>query len=189
MAIPAACFGSYRRRLLVGSCWPVAFVCIVTFSFVVRAVTRASRSASPFRSRARLVCGSIYAGVERALPLILVVTYILVPSTSTQIFKTFKCDKIEYDDSTLVARRYLHDDLEMRCDSDEPGEYHGTGRCVAFGHTISLRIIAVREPWCSAARSVNRTNPCDGSAFLSDDYDVTGLGVWWELFETVCFCG
>eukprot|EP00966_Prymnesium_polylepis_P294376 6798074-Prymnesium_polylepis.3 len=70
----------------------------------------------------------VRAGVERILPLTLVITFLLVPSTATRIFKTFLCDGFEYNHAASVTRRYLHDDLTLRCDG---GEY-GTARNIAF---------------------------------------------------------
>jgi hypothetical protein len=48
-----------------------------------------------------------------------VVTFVLVPSTATQIFKTFLCDSFDYEDESLQTRRYLHDDLALACASWE----------------------------------------------------------------------
>ena len=57
------------------------------------------------------------AGLQRVLPLTLLVTFLVVPATATLVFKTFLCDEIEYDDVT--TRQYLHDNLAMSCDSVE----------------------------------------------------------------------
>ena len=131
-----------------------------------------------------------------ALVLHRVITYILVPSTSTQLFRTFTCDQIEYDDSLLVTRQYLHDDLEMRCDSDEPGVFYS--KEYAMTRRVALILVGVwplgipilyaslLQASSGALKRGQSTALTRATAFLSDDYDVTGLGVWWELFETVC---
>eukprot|EP00966_Prymnesium_polylepis_P223484 5170907-Prymnesium_polylepis.1 len=64
----------------------------------------------------------ILEGLKKVLPLTLVVTFILVPSTSTRIFKSFLCDSIVETDG-VAPRRYLADDLALDCLS---GEYDGT---------------------------------------------------------------
>eukprot|EP00966_Prymnesium_polylepis_P099568 2306053-Prymnesium_polylepis.2 len=46
-------------------------------------------------------------------------TFVLVPSTSTRIFKTFLCDLIQYDDASSDTRQYLQVDLTLNCDSDD----------------------------------------------------------------------
>ena len=53
------------------------------------------------------------------MPLVLILTFTLVPSISTRIFKTFLCDRFEFSDDPQgqgTFRLYLHDDLSVRCD-------------------------------------------------------------------------
>eukprot|EP00966_Prymnesium_polylepis_P156487 3615528-Prymnesium_polylepis.3 len=44
-------------------------------------------------------------------------TFLVVPSASMRIFKTFLCEPIEY--RTGDMRRYLRADLSLSCDGDE----------------------------------------------------------------------
>ena len=69
-------------------------------------------------------------GLQRVLPVTLIVTFVLVPSTSTRLFKTFLCDKIEF--GVGEQRRYLHDDLSLNCNHDD---YSAT-RTVAIAFII-----------------------------------------------------
>ena len=52
---------------------------------------------------------------DRTLPLTLVLTFILVPSQATRIFKAFLCEPFPTDDNG-GTRRFLHDDLSVDCD-------------------------------------------------------------------------
>ena len=74
----------------------------------------------------------VLAGLQRTLPLILTVTFLMVPSTSTRIFKTFQCDSVEYSESTGDVRRYLVEDLSLPCDSS----FYDTTRATAFGLVV-----------------------------------------------------
>eukprot|EP00966_Prymnesium_polylepis_P101285 2345913-Prymnesium_polylepis.1 len=60
-------------------------------------------------------------GASRVLPLVLISTFVLVPSTSTRIFKAFSCIQFEYDSGAgnSGVRRYLQADLSLSCDSSE----------------------------------------------------------------------
>eukprot|EP00966_Prymnesium_polylepis_P151641 3503609-Prymnesium_polylepis.1 len=71
---------------------------------------------------------AVRAGLERATPLMLLVPFILAPSTAARIFKTFLCDNIQYDAVNGRTRRYLRADLELSCDG---ADYQGT-RSVAL---------------------------------------------------------
>eukprot|EP00966_Prymnesium_polylepis_P026096 601619-Prymnesium_polylepis.1 len=116
--VRAACFGNYRRRLIISSCWPILFLLIGAGGIVGWELLRAHfNSRSPASTSHSSTRTALYAGLQRSLPLTLMMTFLLVPSTATQIFKTFLCDSIEYDESE--TRRYLHDDLSLQCTSPE----------------------------------------------------------------------
>ena len=116
IAIPAACFGSYQDRLFIGSSWPLVLLLIAGGGFIGVEIARDCWSDSPTPRGAR---SAWRAGLLRTLPIVFVLTFVLVPSTSTRIFKTFMCDSFEYDHSTGEMHRFLHDDLNLSCDTDE----------------------------------------------------------------------
>jgi hypothetical protein len=133
VVIPSSCFGSYYNRLLIGSCWPLVLLCVTAISFtgwgMVQDARKMEHALLSRRERRRDrwdVRASMLKGLQRTLPLALVVTFILVPSTATRIFKTFKCERIKYDETNY--RRYLREDMSLSCDS---GEYKRT-ETVAF---------------------------------------------------------
>jgi hypothetical protein len=61
----------------------------------------------------------VHAGIQQTLPFVLFVTFVFVPSTATQIFKTFRCRSFVTDDVGFTTRRYLHDDATLDCDTDQ----------------------------------------------------------------------
>ena len=70
-----------------------------------------------------------------ALPLTLFITFLLVPSTSSRIFKTFLCDPFRDNDEQdsdgqylHPPRRYLHEDKALDCDTGE----HSVARAWAY---------------------------------------------------------
>ena len=131
--VPAACFGSYRRRLLIYSIWPAALLLIVAMIHIgweIALTARRTRGALQIRPAIRTIVG---IGLHRTVHFILVLTFCLVPSTATQIFKTFLCDRFEHvaaatveasPNATVAARqrsepiyrRYLHDGALARVD-------------------------------------------------------------------------
>jgi hypothetical protein len=105
------------RRLAIVSSWPLfvlltAYGACVGWEVVRECINRRLHVARPN------YCAAAFRGVQRTLPLTLVLTFILVPSTATQIFKSFQCDGYEFDRSG-ATRRYVRDDPSLSCDSDK----------------------------------------------------------------------
>eukprot|EP00966_Prymnesium_polylepis_P262595 6065680-Prymnesium_polylepis.2 len=190
MVIPSACFGSYRMRLLIGSCWPIVLLFSATIALVARELYRNRLKRSTYQVKTAFVLSlshthrqAVQTGLQRSLPLILVATFVLVPSTATRIFMTFLCDEIEIDAQPREMRRYLHDDLALSCDGSE---YTAT-RSVALAFLIIwplgtpvlyiMLLMASRE----ALQAGTRTALSRATDFLSADYRA---GVfWWEPVE------
>ena len=79
--------------------------------------------------------------MARTLPLALGLTFLVVPSTSTRIFRAFLCETFQYDgDST---HRYLHTDLTLSCDT---GEYDASASptCFTIAHLTAARVRPAR---------------------------------------------
>ena len=86
VVIPGQCISeTYRTRLLIGSTWPLGFLFVSTGCIVLwqLALNRRSTDAAGSRRLVRL-------GLQKALPLTLVVTFLFVPSAAMQAFKTFR---------------------------------------------------------------------------------------------------
>jgi len=173
--IEGTCVGSYSRRLLLASCWPIALLLLATAGCVGWEWTSGRKKKSASLSAASV------KGLQRVLPFSLVVTFLLVPSTATLIFKTFLCDAYEY--SALVTHKYLHDDLKLNCSSSE---YAATRNfalvlvCVwPFGVPIAYGLLLLLIKDDLLKRRPTQLNRA--TAFLWADYHAQAF--WWEPFE------
>lgn len=105
LIVPAGCFDSFRQRLLISSSWPIALLVVAATSSVIREIARdtwqkASNRIMILRSRR----AAVLVGLQHNLPLALLLSFLLVPSTSTRLFKTFLCEPIEYDMQNTTRR-------------------------------------------------------------------------------------
>ena len=88
--VRSSCLGGYRTRLLVGSIWPLALVIVFTAGFICwEAVVQGCSKGRRISFTSHDVFAVVQKGLQRGLPLLLAATFILVPSVSTRIFKTF----------------------------------------------------------------------------------------------------
>ena len=182
--LPTACLGDYQTRIWVGSTWPLVVilacaVCLVGSEFVQQ---RCSRGAD--RTLAPSIRTALATGLQRVLPLTLGLTFLVLPSTSTRIFRAFLCETFQYDEET--SRQYLYADLTLSCDSDD---FEAT-RTVAFAMLalwpVGIPLLYVVLLWASrnALRTGAPTSLSRATAFLSDDYDYSfsvALAFWEPL--------
>jgi len=173
VVVPGSCFGEYLNRLLLGALWPVAFVLLGFAMLVGWRLFRAHRN----EELAFAVTASARAGLQEALPLTLVLTFIILPSTSSRIFRTFLCESYQYDAQGTI-RRYLRADPMLRCDSDT----YGSARTAAFGLVImwpvGVPIFYFLLLWMSRDALRNRTpTPLShATSFLSGDCNRSSSG-------------
>jgi hypothetical protein len=173
-----------RRRLLIVTLWPVAFVAVAaTFCISLELARERLNLDSSFRSISQDQSGSVMVqrGLLRVVPLALVITFVMAPSTATRIFKSFSCAPFEY--SSSETRRYLHDDFEISCSTEE----HNTIRAIASLMVVlwpvgvpvlyGLLLLAGHR----SMRSGMRTPLARATAFLSGGYDESGF--WWEPLD------
>jgi hypothetical protein len=126
--VAPACVGDFRDRLLAGSLWPIAPLAAAALGFIgMEFVSALADSKVSVRERFQT---ALVAGLRRALPFILGLTFLIVPSISTRLFKTFSCDSIEYSSEHYgpETRRYLHTDPDTSCDTDS----YRTSRSIAI---------------------------------------------------------
>ena len=125
--LPGSCYGSYRSRLLVNSLWPFVLIGGIISTIVIRELVRHNAGSWPTCARMRT---AVRRGLQRTLPLVLILSFVLVPSKATRIMKSFLCDSFDFAappfvggaDSMgngFVTKRYLHDDLSLSCSSPE----------------------------------------------------------------------
>jgi len=121
--VPTACLGDYHSRIWLGSSWALALVLLVATGCVAWEVVQVRRSSNPTARRLRKVVSN---GLCRTLPFMLGLTFCVVPSTSTRLFRTFMCEPIQF--SAGETRRYLSADPALACDT---AQYDAT-RTTAF---------------------------------------------------------
>eukprot|EP00966_Prymnesium_polylepis_P043818 1015416-Prymnesium_polylepis.1 len=118
LIVPDTCFGPYQTRLLLGACWPIVLLFAAVGWYVLDELIKDYRKKDTTIAL-RLRHDAIRTGVERALPLLCVTTFVLVPSISTRIFQTFRCDTIEIDHAASITKRVMQNDLWLSCDTQE----------------------------------------------------------------------
>jgi len=177
--VPAACLGNYRTRIFLGSLWPVGLVGLVSIASVAWELLQHHRQADGHSARSlRTVCA---IGLQRVLPLTLGLTFLVVPSTSMRIFRSFNCETFEYDQET--SRRYLYADLTLSCDSDEYEATQSTAFAMLALWPVGIPVLYASLLWASrdALRTGVPTSLSRATAFLSGDYDAANF--WWEPLE------
>jgi hypothetical protein len=124
----------------------------------------------------------VHAGWQRALPVVLIVTFVLVPSTSTLIFKTFLCYSIEYDPS-LGDINYLQDDVALRCDTDAYSATYDTALLLVLLWPVGTPVLYSMLLFASrrAFRTGKATQLSCATKFLSGDWQPRLF--WWEPVE------
>jgi hypothetical protein len=185
IVVPGACIGSYYSRLLVGSSWPIGLLVAILLGSVGLELfwdcyTHGLTKTSSTRGRA-----AVLAGFHRTLPVALMLTFVLVPSTATRVFKTFLCDRFEYNDVdvTNATRRYLYDDLGLACDSDEYLATRTVAWVFLFVWPVGVPVLYIILLHASRDAIIlgARTRLSEAIAFLSDDYETSTF--WWEPLE------
>jgi|EP00966_Prymnesium_polylepis_P188655 hypothetical protein len=89
----------------------------------------------------------------------------------------FLCDPIRYSD-TGAMRRYLHDDLDMSCDSEEYGTTRSTALLFIIVWPVGVPVLYFVLLWTTRRALISGipTKVSRATAFLSEDYEST---VWW----------
>ena len=122
---------------------------------------------------------ALTAGLQRVLPPTLGLTFLVLPSTSTRIFRAFLCETFEYDEGT--SRRYLYADAALSCDSAEYEVTRNTALAMLVVWPLGVPVLYSAVLWMSrdALRKGIETPLSRATAFLSEDYDAW----WWEPLE------
>ena len=175
IVVPAACLGNYRTRIWASSTWPIGLVLVCAMgSMGWEMLHTCFRKKEPFLA-------AMLGGVCRVLPLTLGLTFLVVPSTSMRLFRTFHCVTIEYGQGD--ARRYLEPDLELSCDSDDFEKTRSLALLFIAVWPIGIPLLYAVLLWASLD-AVVRDEPTalsTATAFLSGDYKASTF--WWEPLE------
>jgi len=184
LVVPGTCLGNYQSRLWFGSMWPIVLVAFFAVFFVGNEF-RLQRSRGAVGEEgeedAQGVGAVILAGLQRCLPLALTVSFVVVPSASTRLFQTFRCDSFEY--AAGEVREYLHDDYALNCQSDEYDATRGTAIFLLFIWPVGVPLLYAALLYANRATLLKgmRTTLSDATHFLSGDSKPTTF--WWEPVE------
>jgi hypothetical protein len=187
MVISPSCLGSYQSQILIGSCWPIVLILLSAAACVVFELVQERRKRDPARVAPRSTRDVVSAGLQHILPITLVMTFILVPSTATRIFKTFLCVPIQYSDVVThrcapsesrtclslasfpcsphrvvvtVGVADLHDDLSLSCDSPEYEATRRTALAMILLWPVGTPLLCTLselEPWLLDSQPLSPT--------------------------------
>ena len=172
--------------------WPIIFLALATaaliiWNFIKRLMsdtTASSRASKGDQSLSASVRTALASGMQRALPPTLGLTFLVLPSTSTRIFRAFDCETFEYDATSSL--RYLHADLSLSCDSDEYVSTQATAMAVLALWPVGIPVLYAMLLWASrgAIRTGVPTSLSRATAFLWGEYRAdVGLVFLWEPLE------
>jgi hypothetical protein len=194
LLMPTACVGTYRARLVIGSSVPIVILLVAAVSAIVRERLRDFNWRGSILVARRSKRALLEAAMRRILPLTLGVTFILVPSMSTRIFKTFLCNSYEFtrnltaadhglEESASTKMRYLKDDLALSCDSALYRSTRNTALACIVLWPVGVPLMYTMLLWASrkAHRTGAQTSLGRATAFLADDYHQSAF--WWEPIE------
>lgn len=144
--VPVSCIGSFGTWLKLKALVPLVVLAVVVLLSVVVASFEALRdelrsslapSKGPRRGfggdlkristaeQLRLAAGRLSLleaaahGALRALPLVLILLFLLIPSVCGRIFSTFSCTRFWVDDELRVTTSFLTADLSIECAGNE----------------------------------------------------------------------
>jgi len=176
--IPPACVGSYHTRLIMASCWPIALFLLYLFALLVWERVKNDRE-----KHLIFLTDRASAVTRHWLPFVLVVTFLVVPSTSTQIFLTFLCESVEFDFSSSTWRRYLTSDKSLLCNSEEyrSTTYTAYAMIAVWPIGVPLMYGLLLRARRDAIRTGSATPLSRMTSFIWADYRTKMY--WWELLE------
>eukprot|EP00966_Prymnesium_polylepis_P217902 5042788-Prymnesium_polylepis.1 len=118
----------------------------------------------------------VLAGLQKAVPLTLGLTFLLVPSVSTRVFRSFGDHEM---------RRYLFADLSLSCDSEEYDATRTTSLAMLVVWPVGTPLLYSALLWVShSALRAGTSTPLRMSratALFSPMISVEAL--WWEPVE------
>eukprot|EP00966_Prymnesium_polylepis_P075481 1750685-Prymnesium_polylepis.1 len=112
-AIPGACLeGGFRSRLWLRGIGPltlVAGLCLAGWLWRIGAhVIQRAEGRPPWIS-----------SLLTALPMVLIIVFVLVAGTSSSIFAVWNCEEFDFDSAAASKVAYLRADISLRCDSSD----------------------------------------------------------------------
>ena len=183
--------GGFNTLLLVCSLWPLAYVLLAVIAEITFDTVQSSRNryrsgsneaaakllgAKAVRPRREWsnVGKSVAKRLQRALPLTLILTFVLFPTTSNRIFSAFLCSAFTYDDDSEDdrTRSYLLEDLSLPCDSPEYNMVRANAVIFICAWPLGVPLLYATLLWMSRhAILLNKPTPLSrATAFLTAGY-------------------
>ena len=98
---------------------------------------------------------AIRAGVSKALPLILFLSFSLCPAVSSGIFSVWNCEPFEDNSEQKTTQLFMHDDLSVRCTtSDQTDQIYNAITSRAFMCGLLIQMACCLHHEHSATRPV-----------------------------------
>ena len=152
-----------------------------------RSPTRASNAPAPLSDKSNLVAA--YGG-----PIALFIGFCSFAPISTFIFQVFDCRSFELDSQAGISQRYMHADLQIRCNdryggyaSEEYSNLLGTAVGLILlwpvGFTIVCIALLVASRRNAGVTLERRTRLSHAARFIYQEYQPTIF--WWEVLEIV----
>jgi hypothetical protein len=153
----------------------VVLVLVLGIGFIAREAVK------DYHSTSRSTQSAVHRGLQCTVPWILIVSFVMVPSTSTYIFKTFLCDRIEYEPGE--ERRYLQNDLTLSCDSQQYSVAYTTALLLIAVWPVGVPLLysALLLASRGALRNGKPSALSRATAFLAGDTHPWAF--WWEPLE------
>ena len=136
----------------------------------------------------RGVAATVASGARRAVPLMLLITFLLLLPTASRICQTFLCDTYEFDDLAGSQRRYLQRDPSLDCDSSEYAYVRKWALAYFSVWPVGVPVLYLYLLYlCRAGLHARRpTKLAAATRFLWADYCPRYF--WWEPIETGSEC-
>ena len=112
LAVPSECYGTMLQKLLGAAFIPYAFFLLLAVEQAIQIGVAAHLQGRSHENRPVALAAS---GLRAALPAGLFLSFLLLPSISSLIFRSFLCDAFMYDDATGATVSYLQADYSMEC--------------------------------------------------------------------------
>ena len=114
---PVACFGDFEARLLITSLTPLVLMATVLVCCVLASLNRPDSRARWWSSRRQRFQDAINRGFLQALPWLLLISFLLVPTVSETIFSAFDCISYDFDGAQQTDKYFLRTDPSVGEDS------------------------------------------------------------------------
>jgi len=195
LAMPSDCLiTTFRTSLLLRCLGPILLFLIILCESIRRqcfqVIQKWRKGAEEEGDEDDSLCSNLHKAVIKGsrdvLPLILVISFIFVPSVSTKIFSANSCVGYGYDDTTSPGedRYFLRDDPSVICyDSDDHKDLITLMWAFAVVWPIGVVVLyAVLLYPCKAAILAGKRTPLvEATFFLTHDYEP--FVFFWEPFE------